>query len=385
MSWSPGVDGLIAISQYKASEIVSINKSIPKGYEVQSSVTISYALGNQAPSQRFSSSEGLQNMSSTTRTLIDLQTFDGSFALDLALAGLLGISQADLEDKLARFSGGQGSRQECLRRAWATILAVRMFEVRLTAERAIWQLVVDKANTWVRESAGVSGEEVGEMKKLAGEVLPDPTASVVSGIHSTAISTPLLVDNGSTSNLQPPRAPYLVPGSASFGDPLAPSTSTPAQLSSNSAPLVPVDSTVSTDYPDEKGDTARRLRRPFLLLLLAAAVLAIIVLAVVLPVYFTVIKHKRASTTVTNSPSNPGGNGGGGGGGGGHGNSHATSGGDGSTVTTDDGSTFIYHNKFGGYCASFSTLHSHMLSYLRVGREREVPHSILLLPSIVKL
>ena len=47
-----------------------------------------------------------------------------------------------------------------------------------------------------------------------------------------------------------------------------------------------------------------------------------------------------------------GGRGGGGGGGGGAQTNLATWGGDGSTVTTDDGSTFVYKNSFGGIWVS---------------------------------
>ena len=100
-------------------------------------------------------------------------------------------------------------------------------------------------------------------------------------------------------------------------------------------------------------------KRPwFYLLLLAAAV--VIALAVALPV--TLVGKKSSSSSGSTSSgtstggSNPGGNNGtsGTGGGGGGGSTLATSGGDGSTVTTDDGSTFIYHNSFGGFCESHS-------------------------------
>ncbi|KAF9260539.1 glycoside hydrolase family 5 protein [Marasmius fiardii PR-910] len=79
--------------------------------------------------------------------------------------------------------------------------------------------------------------------------------------------------------------------------------------------------------------------------LIGLAVLAIVVVAVVVPVYFVVIKPKQQD--------NNSGNAGGGSVGGGSGNSQspsgATSGGDGSQIITEDGETFTYNNKFGGY------------------------------------
>lgn len=85
-------------------------------------------------------------------------------------------------------------------------------------------------------------------------------------------------------------------------------------------------------------------KRPWFYLLLVVAV-AVIALAVALPV---TLVHKH------NGPGASGGSssgGGGSGGGGGKGSTAlATSGGNGSTVTTNDGSTFVYNNPYGGFC-----------------------------------
>ncbi|KAB5588979.1 glucan 1,3-beta-glucosidase D [Ceratobasidium theobromae] len=86
-----------------------------------------------------------------------------------------------------------------------------------------------------------------------------------------------------------------------------------------------------------------RKKRSFIWII-ALAVVAIVVVAVVVPVYFKVIKKDATSspsaptssaepTPTATTPTS----------------TVVTSGGDGSTVTKDDGSTFTYVNKFGGY------------------------------------
>ncbi|KAI0667047.1 glycoside hydrolase [Trametes maxima] len=94
-------------------------------------------------------------------------------------------------------------------------------------------------------------------------------------------------------------------------------------------------------------------KRPLVLAAAAAATIAVIVVAVIVPVYFTVIKPKHhnnvsAASSTSNGHSGPAG-----------GASSTTpqkpvqtavtTGGDGSTVTMEDGTTFVYKNKFGGY------------------------------------
>ncbi|KAM5545145.1 hypothetical protein V8D89_001256 [Ganoderma adspersum] len=92
-----------------------------------------------------------------------------------------------------------------------------------------------------------------------------------------------------------------------------------------------------------------------------AAIVAIVVvaLAVVLPIIFVVVKpgqhHSPASGSSTGSSgSNDSGSNGqtGSNGSGSTPQSAIKTGGDGSTVTKDDGSTFVYHNSFGGYWVS---------------------------------
>ena len=135
----------------------------------------------------------------------------------------------------------------------------------------------------------------------------------------------------------------------------------------NSAPLL-VHSDGHENYNKEHAaflgaDAARRrpfYKKPWFYFLLAAAAV-VIALAVALPVVFVNRHHNNnnASTSTSGGSSSGGGSGsgggdGGGGGGGGKTSTLATSGGDGSTVTKADGSTFVYHNQFGGFCECFS-------------------------------
>lgn len=92
-----------------------------------------------------------------------------------------------------------------------------------------------------------------------------------------------------------------------------------------------------------------------------AAIVAIVVvaLAVVLPVIFVVVKPGQHHSTSGSSSSGSSGSNDSGSGHSGSTGSGSTpqgaikTGGDGSTVTKDDGSTFVYHNSFGGYCECF--------------------------------
>jgi hypothetical protein len=169
---------------------------------------------------------------------------------------------------------------------------------------------------------------------------------------NTAIHTPLPPDNDEAIILEPPRASYLFSDSSRTS--YAPST--PIYSNNNSGTLLPVQGKTEVDeYPEEHNRPTKTNRRP-LILALALAVVAVVVLAIILPVYFTVIKPKQHSNASAGSsqPSATSSSSGGGGGGGNSGSgTRLTSGGDGSTITMDDGSTFIYNNKFGGLCTFF--------------------------------
>jgi hypothetical protein len=120
-----------------------------------------------------SSETGAQPLSPQTAALIDMQTYEGSFELNLALAALLGVSMSDLEAKLATclVSGGNWTSQseEQKRKVWATLFAIKVFETRLAWERDVWRLVVDKARAWVRTM--MEDTDVKVLEKLVEEVL----------------------------------------------------------------------------------------------------------------------------------------------------------------------------------------------------------------------
>ncbi|KAL0061434.1 hypothetical protein AAF712_011728 [Marasmius tenuissimus] len=131
--------------------------------------------------------------------------------------------------------------------------------------------------------------------------------------------------------------------------------STPSTPNNNSSPLLPHNKEASDVSDEDEGEKTAGKRRPLVLAGIALGVLAIVVLAVVLPVYFTVIKPKNDRNNSASSQGSSG-NAGNGSVGGGRGNPEsptgATSGGDGSTVITEDGETFVYQNKFGGFWVS---------------------------------
>ena len=121
------------------------------------------------PPERFSADTGVQQLSSRTKSLIDLQTFDGCFHLDSPLAALLGVSLKVLEEKLiSSVPTSPGLGPEHRQTVWATILAIKVFETQLTGERSVWQLVVDKARAWI---TGVGVEDIAQLVQMAGEVL----------------------------------------------------------------------------------------------------------------------------------------------------------------------------------------------------------------------
>ena len=76
--------------------------------------------------------------------LIALQQAEGSWALDAALASILGRSVSDLEAACPVRCEGD------MRTIWATVLAVEYLETRHGAQRDEWELVAMKAESWLR-------------------------------------------------------------------------------------------------------------------------------------------------------------------------------------------------------------------------------------------
>lgn len=165
-------------------------------------------------------------------------------------------------------------------------------------------------------------------------------ADAISGTLYAAMHTPLPAED------DPPRVSYI--------DSDASARESKYSSHGGSLPLL-----VGQDKIAELGvkpPDVKSKKRLLALLIFAALALAIIILAVILPVYFTVIKPKNSHdspASVPGSVHNPDNH---------NGSSTGsspvlTTGGDGSTVTTDDGSTFTYTNKFGGFCEYLSYFH----------------------------
>ncbi|KAG9076861.1 hypothetical protein FS749_011316 [Ceratobasidium sp. UAMH 11750] len=101
----------------------------------------------------------------------------------------------------------------------------------------------------------------------------------------------------------------------------------------------------------EISEKQQRKRNPLLYTVIGLVALAVIVVAVVVPVYYKVIKTNKSTSNASSSHGGPSG-----GsptasptGGNNPTSGVVTTGGDGSTVTKDDGTTFTYNNKFGGF------------------------------------
>jgi len=154
--------------------------------------------------------------------------------------------------------------------------------------------------------------------------------------------------------------PYLESDAPSIRD-----STVPASSNNNSDPLLsgypkPESDDLTEQQPQE--DTTKPRRRWPLILLGSVGFVLLVFLAVFLPVYFTVIKHHQRTSTSgggsSNAPTSTSTPGGGGGGGSNPNTNTYTTGGDGSTIVTEDGSTIVYNNKFGGFCKSDPLLSS---------------------------
>ncbi|EUC57606.1 glucan 1,3-beta-glucosidase D, putative [Rhizoctonia solani AG-3 Rhs1AP] len=107
----------------------------------------------------------------------------------------------------------------------------------------------------------------------------------------------------------------------------------------------------------------KRGKRPLVVAAIGLAALAVVVVAVIVPVYYKVIKPKNNNNSAASSNTGGSSNGNGGGdptgqdpsGGNNPTSGVVTWGGDGSKITKDDGSTFTYNNKFGGFWVSDPT------------------------------
>jgi hypothetical protein len=105
-----------------------------------------------------------------TMALIALQKFEGSFPLTPALTKLLGLDLGSVGTKLSACS--LTLSEELERGLLATLLTVGMLEGKLEEEREVWDLVVEKARSWVEEMSGELDARVLEtLQNLARELL----------------------------------------------------------------------------------------------------------------------------------------------------------------------------------------------------------------------
>jgi glucan 1,3-beta-glucosidase len=182
---------------------------------------------------------------------------------------------------------------------------------------------------------------------IDGEGLRDSVGSFSSRARSEGFSSLYALNPESLSARGSPR-----PESQDFAGPYRddPRTLPDDPFDGSSVPLSTLSPSPQPRFLSEKQDiypskTSKSRRNTIILSALGGLLLLIV--AVILPVYFLAIKHssnkaassQHSGTATAPSPS---------------GTKSPTSqnlvtGGDGSTVTMDDGTTFTYHNPFGGY------------------------------------
>jgi hypothetical protein len=92
-----------------------------------------------------SSSPGSSPRPRVLDRVVALQRADGSWALDQALADVLGHPLSDL---VAAIAGSTGAPDEA-RRAWATVLALSFLATHASGNRREWQMLADKAARWL--------------------------------------------------------------------------------------------------------------------------------------------------------------------------------------------------------------------------------------------
>jgi hypothetical protein len=97
--------------------------------------------------------------------LIGLQTFDGYWEPNQTLFAALGITEQKFDEGLATFSqalagaGQSKSDQTTVKRTWATLLAAAFFETKLATDKDTWELIVDKAKSWIEDLDIWTGSE----------------------------------------------------------------------------------------------------------------------------------------------------------------------------------------------------------------------------------
>lgn len=88
----------------------------------------------------------LKSFTEKVARLIELQTFDGSWAESEEIASILG------------FKVGVDSKEGVDKGVWITLLVVKWFEIMATEEEGVWEMLVEKARGWL-EGCGVMNVE----------------------------------------------------------------------------------------------------------------------------------------------------------------------------------------------------------------------------------
>ena len=97
--------------------------------------------------------------------LVGLQRADGSWALDEALASVLGRMLRDLERSMPRAL----AHDAVGRSAWATALALAWLDARMSRWQDEWHLLADKADAWLR--ATITASSIGAVRLAASNSL----------------------------------------------------------------------------------------------------------------------------------------------------------------------------------------------------------------------
>jgi glucan 1,3-beta-glucosidase len=188
--------------------------------------------------------------------------------------------------------------------------------------------------------------------------MADRPFSTISGDTPYAVAN-FPLPSTSDDDIREPRAPYM----ASSSVPLT--SDSPRESYMNTTPngsgaLLANKHESYAEHPILPTTSPKSKRRSVVLVVLLLVALAAIIVAVIVPVYFTVIKPKLNQSNKSNSSGGGGGSSpksgspGGGGSTPSPGSPNVITGGDGSTVNATDGTTFIYHNSFGGFCKCFT-------------------------------
>ena len=103
----------------------------------------------------------LTNPSNTLANLITAQQVNGSWALTSSFAQMLGKSLLELETACPIEKKGDGAT------VWATILAVSLLRVKYSSQQDEWELIVMKAESWLKKQTLPPGSTLAKLFEAA--------------------------------------------------------------------------------------------------------------------------------------------------------------------------------------------------------------------------